>query len=82
MLGPIVDEVVAIDEVLAMRQGDALLEQVAKVAGEPHDLVGPCRGVVPWSRREDIHFVVLAQRVRSLDSAGHGIHEREDTGPK
>lgn len=42
MLGPIVDEVVAIDEALAMCQGDAFLEQVAKVASEPYDFVAPC----------------------------------------
>lgn len=54
ILCSVVNEIIAIDEVLAMRQDNAFLGEVAKVMGEPLDLVAPCRRIVPGNRGEDI----------------------------
>ena len=80
MLCPVVNQIIAIDKVLAMRQDNTFLEEVAKVMGEPLDLVGPCRRIVPGSRGEDIDLVVFTQLVRSINGAGHRIHQRENAG--
>jgi hypothetical protein len=45
ILCSVVNEIIAIDEVLAMRQDNTFLEEVAKVIVEPLDFA-PCRKIV------------------------------------
>jgi hypothetical protein len=45
MLCSVVNEIIAIDEVLAMRQDNAFFEEVAKLIVEPLDFA-PCRKIV------------------------------------
>ncbi len=71
MLCSVVNEIIAIDEVLAMRQDNAFLEEVAKVMGESLYLVAPCRRIVPGNRGEDIDLVVFTLLVRNLNGAGY-----------
>ena len=65
-----------------MRQDNTLLEQVTVVLGYPINLVTPCRWVLPWGSKKDIHIVVLAQLVHSLYGTRHRVHQREDATPR
>ena len=75
MLVPVINQVIAQAQVLAVWEDDALVEQVAKVSCDPCPLVGPCRRVLPWCGREDKHLIVLSQCVDGLDGSWQGLHQ-------
>lgn len=71
MLCPVVNEIIAINEVLVMRQDNTFLEEVANVMDEPLDFVAPCRKIVSRGRGEDIDFVVFTQFASGINGARH-----------
>ena len=83
LVGTIVDEVVAVTEVLVVCEDDAFVERGMFVATEvllhPVELVAPGGGVVPRGGGEDVEIVAFAELLHGLHRARHRIHQREDT---
>ena len=81
-VGTVVDEVVAVAEVLVVREDDAFVEHAPLFGSEmvlhPFKLVVQSGGVLPRGCGEDIDIVFLGQLVYGLYSARHRVHQGED----
>ena len=69
MLAAVIYQIVPQAEVLAVREENPLVENIAQMLDDLGQFVAPCRGVFPWCGGENEHIIVLGQQVDSFDGA-------------
>lgn len=80
ILAPVVYQIVALAEVLAMGDDHALVEHIVEIACHPPHLVGPCRRILSRSCGEDVQVEMLLQRMHGFDGSRHGLHLGKESG--
>ena len=80
VFGAIVDQVVALVEVLVVRQDQPFGRVVSQVLFDPQQPVRPGGRVSPGRPGQDVGVESFGQLNKAVDRAGKRVHQREDSG--